>query len=163
MQWLKWVHMFEINLFLHTWCYEAQTSNSTTYLVTLFNNILVKLFKWMIRGPWCDETQIFHSKHAYFVTLSDLLLLFKYMNKISFLFVKIDWSNLAILFSIRNYNRRLLWHGKVQIKILKMVFVKEMNMQSIVPTSWAPNFKIGKPNIIKRGHVFIKKSKSVPS
>lgn len=44
-----------------------------------------------------------------------------------------------------------------------MVFVKEMNMQSIVPTSWAPNFKIGKPNIIKRGHVFIKKSKSVPS
>ncbi len=110
MQWLKWVHMFEINLFLHTWCYEAQTSNSTTYLVTLFNNILVKLFKWMIRGPWCDEAQIFHSKHAYFVTLSNLLLLFKYMNKILFLFVKIDWSNLAILFGIHNYNKRLLWH-----------------------------------------------------
>jgi hypothetical protein len=105
--------MFEINLFLHTWCYETQKFNSTTYLVTLFNNILVKLFKWMIKGPWCDETQIFHSKHAYFVMLSNLLLLFKYMNKISFLFVKIDWSNLAILFGIYDYNKRLLWHGKV--------------------------------------------------
>ncbi len=57
----------------------------------------------------------------------------------------------------------LFWHGKVQIKIFKMVLVKEMNMQSLVPTSWAPNFKTGKPNIIRRDHVFIKEPKSVPS
>jgi hypothetical protein len=44
-----------------------------------------------------------------------------------------------------------------------MVLVKEMNMQSPVPTSWAPNFKTGKPNIIRRDHVFIKEPKSVPN
>lgn len=44
-----------------------------------------------------------------------------------------------------------------------MVLVKEMNMQSLVPTSWAPDFKTGKPNIIRRDHVFIKEPKSVPS
>jgi hypothetical protein len=130
--------MFEINLFLDTWCYQAQISNSIAYLVTLLNNILVKLFKWMIRGPWCNKAQIFHSKHAYLVMLSNILLLFKYMNKISFLFLKIDWSNLATLFGIHNYNRRVLWHhviwhGKVQIKVLKKVFAKEMNMASLVP------------------------------
>jgi hypothetical protein len=75
-----------MNLFLDTLCYQAQISNSTVYLATLLKNILVKLFKRMIRGPWCDKAQIFHFKHAY---LSNILLLFKYMNKMSSCFWKL--------------------------------------------------------------------------
>jgi hypothetical protein len=33
-------------------------------------------------------------------------------------------------------------------------------MKSLVPTSWAPNFETGIPNIIRRDYVIIKKPKT---